>query len=137
MQNNVMCLSSRRLGAAMVLSLSAFGASAQGMSGMPGMASDPKTGAAPNQAVMPTHAQMQQEIDALRAQVQQLQQAHNMPMNKAMKPGMGMKNMPGKKGKPPAAAPMKPGGMMDDDAMEMPMPPADGADPAPMPMPDM
>ena len=108
---------------------------AQATSAMPPMATNPMPAAAPS------HAQMQQEIDALRMQVQQLQQAHDMPMGKmdkgmgmGMKPGMGMKKMPDKAAKPPAAPPMKKGGMgMEDDAMEMPMPPADPADPAPMP----
>lgn len=125
MTNHVMRFHSLRFGAAVMLGLTSLVAGAQ------------------TQAATPTPAQMQQEIEALRAQVQQLQQAHDMPMDKGMgmgmKPGMGMKKMPPKKPMPPAAAPMKKGcmgmGCMEkgDDAMEMPMPPADGADPTPMP----
>lgn len=98
--------------------------------------------AKPAKATARTNAQLEQDIKSLRAQVQELQRAHGMAVDK--QPGKGMSNMP-KDGSamPPAAPPMKDKCMgmgcmqMEDDAMGMP--PPDGAAPQPMPgaMPHM
>lgn len=89
-----------------------------------------------------SNAQLEEEIRTLRAQVQELQQAHGMAMDKP--PGKAMPNMPkGGAAKPPAAPPMKDGcmgmGCMEKDDDAMGMPPPDAADPQPMPgaMPHM
>ena len=82
-----------------------------------------------------SNAQLEQEIKALRAQVQELQQAHGMSMDK--QPGTSMPNKREGSAVPPVDPPMKKGRMgmgrmeKDDDAMGMP--PPDGADSQPMP----
>ena len=102
----------------------------------PAAKSSPSAPAAkPPKTTPRSNAQLQQEIDSLRAQVQQLQQAHGMDMSK--QPGKGMP-MPDSGGAmPPAEAPMKKDcmgmGCMEkgDDAMGMP--PAEGSEPQPKP----
>lgn len=130
---------------ALSLSMTAAYAEMEPMAPMTPPAAKPSTPApaakAPKTAAR-SNAQLEQEIQSLRAQVQQLQQVHGMAMDK--QPGKSMPNMP-KDGsaKPPAAPPMKKDcmgmGCMDEDDDAMGMPPPDGADPQPMPgaMPHM
>lgn len=97
------------------------------------------TQVAPAQAGTPSNAELQNEIQSLREQVQQLQKAQNnatstkhpAPAGSGKKPQAGMAQ-PDQKAMPPAGGM----GMMDDDMDEnddaMEMPPADPAKPAPM-----
>ena len=95
--------------------------------------------AKPLKSTARSNAELEQEIKSLRAQVQQLQQAHGMITDK--QPGAVTQNRD--EAIPPATAPMKQDCMgkgcteKGDDAMGMP--PPNGADSQPMPgaMPHM
>lgn len=149
MQTRSMKTAPARMAAAVLalsLAMTAAYAEMEPMAPMTPPAAKPSAPAPPAKApkaAARSNAELEQEIKSLRAQVQQLQQAHGMAPDK--QPGKGMPNMP-KDGaaKPPADPPMKDCmgmGCMekDDDAMPMPMPPPDGTDPKPMPgaMPHM